>query len=114
MSGEKSIAYYFHRTQMSSQKAISLPSSPRLSRRLASGMCELAVLTGSAEMTSTWNKVLESSMILNKPLLPFQEWNIDFSELTVGIRVGIGKQHTGKIISIYLSKVMRVLLAEYS
>ncbi|KAL7192000.1 hypothetical protein ACSBR2_023963 [Camellia fascicularis] len=89
MSGENSIAYYFHRTQMSSQKAISLPSSPRLSRRLASGMCELAVLTGSAEMTSTWSKVLESSMILNKPLLPFQEWNIDFSELTVGIRVGI-------------------------
>ncbi|KAL7211624.1 hypothetical protein ACSBR2_014472 [Camellia fascicularis] len=90
MSGEKSTAYYFHRTQMSSQKAISLPSSPHLSRRLASGMCESAVLTGSAEMTSTWNKVLESSKILNKPLLPFQEWNIDFSELTVGIRVGIG------------------------
>ncbi|XP_028107185.1 serine/threonine-protein kinase EDR1-like isoform X1 [Camellia sinensis] len=90
MSGEKSTAYYFHRTQMSSQKAISLPSSPHLSRRLASGMCESAVLTGNAEMTSTWNKVLESSKILNKPLLPFQEWNIDFSELTVGIRVGIG------------------------
>ncbi|CAL5346186.1 unnamed protein product [Camellia sinensis] len=114
MSGEKSTAYYFHRTQMSSQKAISLPSSPHLSRRLASGMCESAVLTGNAEMTSTWNKVLESSKILNKPLLPFQEWNIDFSELTVGIRVGIGKQHAGKIISSYLSKVMRVLLAEYS
>jgi hypothetical protein len=27
----------------------------------------------------------------SKPLLPFQEWNIDFSELTVGARVGIGK-----------------------
>ena len=30
-------------------------------------------------------------MFQNKPLLPYEEWNIDFSELTVGIRVGIGK-----------------------
>lgn len=43
------------------------------------------------EMVLTWNKVLESPMFHNKPLLPFQEWNIDFSELTVGTRVGIGK-----------------------
>lgn len=30
----------------------------------------------------------------DKPLLPFEEWKIDFSELTVGPRVGIGKNHT--------------------
>lgn len=42
------------------------------------------------ELVSTWKKVLESPMFHNKPLLPFQEWNIDFSELTVGTRVGIG------------------------
>jgi serine/threonine protein kinase len=29
-------------------------------------------------------------MFQNKPLLPYEEWNIDFSELTVGTRVGIG------------------------
>ncbi|KAI3939129.1 hypothetical protein MKX01_001997 [Papaver californicum] len=41
-------------------------------------------------LVSTWNKVLESSKFQNKPVLPFHEWNIDFSELTIGIRVGIG------------------------
>jgi hypothetical protein len=39
----------------------------------------------------TWNKVVESSTLQNQPLLPYQEWDIDFSELTVGTRVGIGK-----------------------
>lgn len=34
----------------------------------------------------------------DKPLLPFEEWNIDFSELTVGPRVGIGKNHTAILI----------------
>jgi hypothetical protein len=38
----------------------------------------------------TWNKVVESSTLQNQPLLPYQEWDIDFSELTVGTRVGIG------------------------
>jgi len=37
-----------------------------------------------------WNKVFQSSPFLNKPLLPFEEWNIDFSEITIGTRVGIG------------------------
>lgn len=45
------------------------------------------------EMLSTWNKVLGLPIFHNKPLLPFEEWNIDFSELTVGTRVGIGKNH---------------------
>lgn len=43
------------------------------------------------EMVSMWNRVLESPMFHSKPLLPFEEWHIDFSELTVGTRVGIGK-----------------------
>lgn len=30
-------------------------------------------------------------MFNNKTLLPYEEWNIDFSEITVGTRVGIGK-----------------------
>ncbi|XP_052181016.1 probable serine/threonine-protein kinase SIS8 isoform X2 [Diospyros lotus] len=88
--GEKSIASYFHREQMSSQKAFSLPSSPKQSRRQASGICHEAESVPSAEMTSTWSNVLGSSKNLNKLLLPFQEWYIDFLELTVGTRVGIG------------------------
>jgi len=35
--------------------------------------------------------VLQSSPFLNKPLLPYEEWRIEFSEITVGIRVGVGK-----------------------
>ena len=29
----------------------------------------------------------------DKPLLPYPEWNIDYSELTVGIRIGIGEHY---------------------
>ncbi|KAG5517056.1 hypothetical protein RHGRI_037715 [Rhododendron griersonianum] len=89
-SGEKSTAYYFHRKQMCLKNAISLPSSHHQSRERVSRMCEATELSGSADMISSWNKVLESSNISDKLLLPFQEWNIDFSELTVGTRVGIG------------------------
>ncbi|KAL4290551.1 hypothetical protein GQ457_14G002340 [Hibiscus cannabinus] len=42
------------------------------------------------EMVATWNKVIDSPMCNNNPLFPYPEWNIDFSELTVGTRVGIG------------------------
>lgn len=49
------------------------------------------------ELVTTWNKVLESASFDNKPLLPYQEWNIDFSELTVGTRVGIGKNLSDNI-----------------
>lgn len=42
-------------------------------------------------MVTTWNKVLQGSPFLNKPLLLFEEWDIDFSELTIGTRVGIGE-----------------------
>lgn len=75
--------------QRGSQKAISLPSSPhelRSSDPERSGTTSL-----SEEMVSTWYKVLDLPVFQKKPLLPFEEWNIDFSELTVGTRVGIGK-----------------------
>ncbi|KAJ8556133.1 hypothetical protein K7X08_022891 [Anisodus acutangulus] len=73
---------------MSSQKAMSLPSSPHELRRQVperSGPDRM-----NDELVSTWNRILESHIYQNKPLLPFEEWNIDFSELTVGTRVGIG------------------------
>ncbi|KAM0049681.1 putative protein kinase TKL-CTR1-DRK-1 family [Helianthus debilis subsp. tardiflorus] len=67
-----------------SQKAMSLPTSPHEYRN------PKASADISDETVSTWNKILESPMFQNKPLLPYQEWNIDFSEITVGTRVGIG------------------------
>ncbi|CAA6671477.1 unnamed protein product [Spirodela intermedia] len=65
---------YIHSRKQNStgQKAISLPSSPH----------EFS----TQNMVSVWDKVLKSSPFLNKPLLPFEEWNIDFSELSVGTR----------------------------
>eukprot|EP00252_Welwitschia_mirabilis_P027989 TRINITY_DN9886_c0_g1_i1.p1 TRINITY_DN9886_c0_g1~~TRINITY_DN9886_c0_g1_i1.p1 ORF type:complete len:856 (-),score=182.72 TRINITY_DN9886_c0_g1_i1:397-2964(-) len=36
------------------------------------------------------NEVLNASSHLSQPLLPFPEWHIDFSELRIGVRVGIG------------------------
>ncbi|CAN6482864.1 unnamed protein product [Victoria cruziana] len=65
-------------------KAVSLPSSP------SRGQVPDRGVPAEFDMMSTWNRVLESSSFLNKPLLPFQDWSIDFSELTIGIRVGIG------------------------
>ncbi|KAL2476672.1 Mitogen activated protein kinase kinase kinase-related [Abeliophyllum distichum] len=87
MSGGRS-SLYAPRRQNNSQKALSLPSSPH----------EFSIQTPERigthrvkeEMVSAWNRVLELPMFQNKPLLPFEEWNIDFSELTVGTRVGIG------------------------
>ncbi|XP_006358967.1 serine/threonine-protein kinase EDR1 isoform X1 [Solanum tuberosum] len=73
---------------ISSQRSMSLPSSPHELRRQVpekSGPDRM-----NDELVSTWNRILESHMYLNKPLLPFEEWNIDFSELIVGTRVGIG------------------------
>lgn len=81
----------FGREHVSSQRAISLPSSPH---QFVSQTPERSGASNCAQnddMVSTWNKVLESPSFHNKPLLPYEEWNIDFSELTVGTRVGIGK-----------------------
>ncbi|PON96437.1 Mitogen-activated protein kinase kinase kinase [Trema orientale] len=76
--------------QIGSQKAMSLPSSPHDYRSQNSERGGHSGYVVNDELVSTWNKVLQSSMFNNKPLLPYQEWNIDFSELTVGTRVGIG------------------------
>uniref|UniRef100_A0A0D9YLS0 Protein kinase domain-containing protein n=1 Tax=Oryza glumipatula TaxID=40148 RepID=A0A0D9YLS0_9ORYZ len=77
------------RRQVSNQKAVSLPSSPHRLRSDGSGLRGPAEFL-TADLMSTWNKVLRSSPFLNKPLLPFEEWHIEFSEITVGTRVGIG------------------------
>lgn len=85
-SGEKGRAQHFPRKCLTSDKAISLPSSPRWSY----GRGKTPGIFGSPDIASRLDKVIESSKILNKPLLPFDEWNIDFSEITIGARVGIG------------------------
>lgn len=83
--GQKPLTYNLPLKQLHSQKAISLPSSPQRFSKKGYLMSDT-----SDDMMSTFNKVLESSKFLNQPLLPFEEWNIDFSELTIGARVGIG------------------------
>ncbi|GJM90717.1 hypothetical protein PR202_ga07023 [Eleusine coracana subsp. coracana] len=78
------------RRQIDAQKAVSLPSSPHRSGVHGSDLGDPADFTAE-DLISTWNKVLQSSPFLNKPLLPYEEWHIEFSEITVGTRVGIGK-----------------------
>ncbi|CAH8355604.1 unnamed protein product [Eruca vesicaria subsp. sativa] len=72
--------------ELNSKKTMSLPSSPHAYRSQGFGR------RGPSDFAvkDTWNKVVESSTLQNQPLLPYQEWDIDFSELTVGTRVGIG------------------------
>ncbi|KAF3579321.1 hypothetical protein DY000_02034904 [Brassica cretica] len=72
--------------EFNSKKTMSLPSSPHAYRSQGSGR------RGPSDFAvkDTWNKVVESTTLQNQPLLPYQEWDIDFSELTVGTRVGIG------------------------
>ncbi|KAM0869868.1 hypothetical protein ACQ4PT_040381 [Festuca glaucescens] len=78
------------RRQISTQKALSLPSSPHRLGNHGSDLGEPADFLTAADLMSKWNKALQSSPFLNKPLLPFEEWHIEFSEITVGTRVGIG------------------------
>ncbi|KAL0844096.1 hypothetical protein Bca101_017342 [Brassica carinata] len=72
--------------ELNSKKTMSLPSSPHAYRTQGFGR------RGPSDFAvkDTWNKVVESSTLQNQPLLPYKEWDIDFSELTVGTRVGIG------------------------
>lgn len=90
ISGGRSALYSLPRDQLSSQKAMSLPSSPHEYQSETSERSGLPEYDGNDELVSTWNRVLESPMFQNKPLIAYSEWNIDFSELTVGTRVGIG------------------------
>ncbi|KAL3632282.1 hypothetical protein CASFOL_025266 [Castilleja foliolosa] len=80
-------ALYAHPRQHSSQ---SLPSSPHEFRSQTPDSERCGTPGESEGVISTWNRVLGSPMFQKKPLLPFDEWNIDYSELTVGTRVGIG------------------------
>nr|GMD38348.1 serine/threonine-protein kinase EDR1-like isoform X1 [Ipomoea batatas] len=80
----------FKREFMSSQKSVSLPSSPHDFGSETPEGSKASDLRVHEEMVSTWNRILESSVFQNKSLLPFEEWNINFSELTVGSRVGLG------------------------
>ncbi|GFP78760.1 serine/threonine-protein kinase edr1 [Phtheirospermum japonicum] len=98
LSGETP-ALYAHRRQQSSQ---SLPSSPHEFRSQTPERC--GTPGENEEMISTWNRVLDSPMFQKKPLLPFDEWNIDFSELTVGTRVGIGEHYLLRPININIDK----------
>jgi hypothetical protein len=86
---ETSPVFPLHRDNITS-KAVSLPSSPHDYRGPTSETSRPSGYELSDELESTWNKILESSMSNNQPLLPYEEWNIDFSELTVGTRDGIG------------------------
>ena len=90
ISGTRSALYALHGEQ-SSQKAISLPSSPHQYRSRTPERNRTSGQAPSDEMVSTWNKILETRMYHDKSLLPYEEWNIDYSELTEGTRVGIGK-----------------------
>lgn len=74
----------------STHKATSLPSSPHEFRGQTSERSGASDFLQTEDLVSTWNRVLHSCPFLNKPLLPFEEWNINYSELTVGTRVGIG------------------------
>lgn len=90
MSVGGSSLFAFQRDHMKAQKAMSLPSSPHdygSPTPVRSGTSDYGT---NEELLSTWNRILRSPMFQNRPLLPFDEWNIDFSELTVGTRVGIG------------------------
>lgn len=87
--GQDDISFKHSKQTGSSQKAISLPSSPHEYSGKSPERNRDSPRTEA--MLSTWNNVLQSSPFLTKPLIPFEEWNIDFSELTVGTRVGIGK-----------------------
>ncbi|KAG6787174.1 hypothetical protein POTOM_008808 [Populus tomentosa] len=90
ISGGRSALYTLESDHINSQKAISLPSSPHEYRSQTSQSSRSSGFVANDQLVTTWNKVLESPLFHSKPLLPFQEWNIDFSELTVGARVGIG------------------------
>ncbi|CAN1351985.1 Probable serine/threonine-protein kinase SIS8 [Linum perenne] len=90
LSSRKPALYALQVDHTNSQKAMSLPSSPHGYNSQALERYRPSGPSTSEEFVSMWNKVLESPMFQNKPLLPYDEWTIDFSEISVGTRVGIG------------------------
>ncbi|KAL4379218.1 hypothetical protein GQ457_02G018040 [Hibiscus cannabinus] len=89
-AGGSSALYNLSGDEIDSQKAISLPSSPHGYRSQISERIGVSGYATNDEMVTAWNKILKSPLFNNNPLLPYPDWNIDFSELTVGTRVGIG------------------------
>lgn len=65
--------------------------------RLATKTSDEFVSKGSSSPTSetncaiaSWALSMQSPSLPSQPLMPFEEWNIEFSELRIGVRVGIG------------------------
>ena len=65
--------------------------------RLATKSSDEFVLKGSPSVapetncaTASWALSMQSPSLPSQPLMPFEEWNIEFSELRIGVRVGIG------------------------
>ncbi|CAN0896691.1 Probable serine/threonine-protein kinase SIS8 [Linum grandiflorum] len=90
LSSRKPALYALQVDHKNSQKAMSLPSSPHGYSSQALERYGPSSSSTNDEFVSMWNKILESPMFQNKPLLAYDEWTIDFSEISVGTRVGIG------------------------
>ncbi len=56
---------------------------------------ESSSLTTTTNGAASWSLTEHSHSLLNQPLMPYSEWTIDFSELRIGVRVGIGKLSDG-------------------
>ncbi len=56
---------------------------------------ESSSVTTTTNGAASWSLTEHSHSLLNQPLMPYSEWTIDFSELRIGVRVGIGKLSDG-------------------
>ncbi len=56
---------------------------------------ESSSVTTTTNGAASWSLTEHSHSLLNQPLMPYSEWTIDFSELRIGVRVGIGKLSVG-------------------
>ncbi|XP_024380362.1 probable serine/threonine-protein kinase SIS8 isoform X2 [Physcomitrium patens] len=71
--------------------------SDAVTSRLASKSSQEFVSRGSSGLVSdtnsaspSWSLTMQSPSLPSQPLMPFEEWDIDFAELRIGVRVGIG------------------------
>lgn len=48
------------------------------------------VVSDTNSATASWALSMQSPSLPTQPLMPFSEWDIEFSELRIGVRVGIG------------------------
>ncbi|XP_024387109.1 probable serine/threonine-protein kinase SIS8 isoform X2 [Physcomitrium patens] len=48
------------------------------------------VVSDTNSAAASWTLPMQSASPPSQPLFPFPEWNIEFSELRIGVRVGIG------------------------